>query len=262
MIKAVTPQVFIIAKTQVEINKVRDWLDTLNVSSNVSDLVYLAGKRCYLSYDVGQNLNVKQVRRNSADFIQNILQSGHGSVLEHVYYTFAIENVSRVFTAEFNRHRAGMAVSEGSMRFIRTTDLSYVMPPSLTDLATDDAATLHKKARTRAIFHNTFAYMADVQKELWELWDIDNVSDFDTKKKLTSLFRRLIGMGVATGGVWTGNIRALRHIFTMRCAPAAEEEICMVASMMLQLMMTHEPDLFADFARDDAGYWRPKFVKV
>ena len=75
------------------------------------------------------------------------------------------------------------------------------------------------------------------------------------------MFRRIVPIGVATGGVWSGNLRALRHIFTMRCSPAAEEEICLIGSLMLKKMMESEPLIFGDFHLVD-GYWTPKYIKV
>ena len=76
------------------------------------------------------------------------------------------------------------------------------------------------------------------------------------------MLRRIVPMGVATGGVWTLNVRALRHVCAMRCSAAAEEEIAVVAGMILERMMREEPSLFGDFHVDPEGYWRPVYNKV
>ena len=68
------------------------------------------------------------------------------------------------------------------------------------------------------------------------------------------MLRRIVPMGVATGGVWSFNLRALRHVFTMRCSPAAEEEILLVASMMFDKMVETEPLFFKDFYKEE-GFW-------
>ncbi|MDM8519581.1 FAD-dependent thymidylate synthase [Anaerolineales bacterium HSG6] len=267
----VEPNVFLIAKTAPDHPEMRNWLDFIGASefalppaeaATIGNLlIALAGKRCYMSYQPGLNPNVSKVRTDLAAFIDNILKVGHGSVIEHVNYTFAIENVSRVFTAEFNRHRAGLAVSEGSMRYIRFDDLAYWIPESIRDSEDDSPELREAKQKTRAVFNKAFTQMEENYQALLDIWDYESLKQFKEKKKLTSLFRRLIGMGVATGGVWTGNLRALRHIFTMRCDPAAEEEICYVASMMLERMIEAEPDVFGDFHKED-GYWKPKYMKV
>lgn len=111
--KQVKPNVFLIARAGPNHTEIRQWLDCIgatefDVPTDVSPgtlLTTLAGKRCYMSYQPGLNPNVSKVRDDPTEFIDNILRVGHGSVIEHVSYTFAIENVSRIFTAEFNRHR-------------------------------------------------------------------------------------------------------------------------------------------------------------
>src|SRR5580693_9415570 len=135
----VNTEVFNIAKTQVYRVAVQKWLDYLGANeyeipseettTDPALLIALAAKRCYMSFQPGLNPNVTKVRKDMVDYIDNILASGHGSVLEHSVYTFAIEGCSRVFTGEMNRHRAGWAISEGSMRFIRfDKDIPWWMP--------------------------------------------------------------------------------------------------------------------------------------
>lgn len=266
--KTVEPKVYLVAKT-APTGEHWQWLDDMGASDFEipsetppgTALTTLAGKRCYKSFSPELNKNLTRVRGDLSAFIENILSTGHGSVLEHVSYTFAIENVSRILTAEFNRHRAGMAVSEGSMRFIRYDDMMYWIPPSIHDKPTDSDELRDRKQQSRVIFERAFSQAEQNYQDLCQLWGINEADSFKEKKELTSLFRRVIPMGVATGGVWTGNLRALRHIFTMRCDPAAEEEICYVASMMLERMVEAEPDVFRDFEKVD-GYWKPKHRKV
>ena len=267
------PQVYLIAKTKVIEETMREWLDDLGADKfnpfdgNRTDgeqLIEAAGRRCYMSFQIGLNANVTRIREDVADYITNILKVGHGSILEHVYFTFAIENVSRVFTGEMNRHRAGMAISEGSMRFIRFDDIPYWVPASIREDPEDSVEVKKKKERTRELFAEVFAKAEDAYTELVDkIWDMDALPDFKSKKQLTSCLRRIIPMGVSTGGVWTGNVRALRHICQMRCAPSAEEEIAQVATAMLMLLQKEEPNLFADFKYDEAkGCWKAKYKKV
>jgi thymidylate synthase (FAD) len=69
-------------------------------------------------------------------------------------------------------------------------------------------------------------------------------------------------MGVATGGVWTGNLRALRHVLAVRVDAAAEEEIAYVFSLVLKRMIEEEATIFADFEQTDDGFWKPVYWKV
>jgi thymidylate synthase (FAD) len=292
-------EVFNIARTQVDRDEVRRWLDFVGVSaeyelpddgavSNPALLIALAAKRCYKSFEVnpGLNPNVTQIRKDWGEYLDNVMKVGHGSVLEHAVFTFAIENVSRVFTGEMNRHRAGWAISEGSMRFIRFSEaVPYWEPDSIKgpDVMPDDVVVEAiedmlrpgtetslpptvdgKKQLTREVFRRAFTQQRDYYAVLERIW-VDELapdSKFKQKKELTSLFRRIVGMGCATGGVWSGNVRALRHVITMRCEPAAEEEILHVFSRVAMRMREKEPMLFGDFHQDENGFWRPKYKKV
>lgn len=284
---------FNIAKTVVDKDEVKRWLAHVGAEnfeipddgavSNPALLIALAAKRCYMSFEAGLNPNVTKVRKDYVDYFDNILGSGHGSVLEHSVFTFALEGVSRVFTAEMNRHRAGWAISEGSLRFIRFGEnIPYWVPDSIAgdDVISDtdvdrlvehlgnggklpDASLEERKHLTRDVFRRCFSRQEHYYGVMERIWDMDaGDKNFSYKKKVTSMMRRIVGLGVATGGVWSGNVRALRHVLTMRCAPAAEEEILHVFSRIAKRMRDQEPLLFGDFYQDDDGYWRPKYVKV
>jgi thymidylate synthase (FAD) len=294
--------IFQISRTQVNREAVRKWLEFIGVSSefelppeelvsNPALLIAIAGKRCYKSFEPGLNPNVTKIRKDWGDYLDNILKSGHGSVLEHSVFSYAIENISRVFTGEMNRHRAGWAISEGSMRFIRFSEaVPYWEPDSIKGpdvlhgandhaLRTADLIALydtlkaertillptvdHKMHATRVLFERAFDGQRDMYKLLELIWEEELApeSKFAKKKQLTSLFRRIIGMGCATGGVWTGNVRALRHVITMRAAPEAEEEILHVFSRIAKEIVEQEPYLFGDFVETD-GFWAPKYRKV
>lgn len=289
-------KVFVLGQTALNRDQVKAWLRENGAyeyepehGTDTEVLIGLAGKRCYRSFEIGLNPNVTRVRSAWADYITHILKSGHGSVLEHATYTFGIEGVTRVFTGEMNRHRAGVAISEGSMRYIRFDDIPFWMPKSLeytedeekflsqkwNDLGIEFDGILvvkgketyeellhstYVKGKEREILFDVFNYVEEKYIQLCEIHAIETLPMHE-KKQLTSRFRRIIPMGVSTGGVWTLNIRALRHVITMRSAPEAEEEIALVASLMAKEMISRECNLFGDFEEQD-GYWVPKYRKV
>ena len=51
-------------------------------------------------------------RRQCRDTLKNIIEVGHGSVLEHATFNFILTGVSRSFTHELIRHRGGFAFSQ------------------------------------------------------------------------------------------------------------------------------------------------------
>src|SRR5690349_22693077 len=61
------------------------WYDRVR-ARGISDaelLVEFAGRRCYKSWAPGLNSNVTKVREDSGAYLENILSSKHGAVLEH-----------------------------------------------------------------------------------------------------------------------------------------------------------------------------------
>jgi thymidylate synthase (FAD) len=285
--KKVEIEVFNLSNMVINKKETERWLKfngatNFNIPKNMSDssiLCGLAAKRCYMSFEPGLNPNVNKVRQDWTEYLNNVLSQGHGSVFEHATYTWAIENVSRVFTGEMNRHRAGTAISEGSMRYIRYDDIPYWNPLSLrtnqeledlsvesgipvgyNNIETDDD--INKKNITSKVFDEVFTYIQEKYKYLVnDVWDMNNMTNFNLKKKITSCLRRIIPMGVATGGVWTINLRAIRHILATRSSEAAEEEIAYVWTLIGKKMLESEPSIFGDFKLVN-GFWSPQYKKV
>jgi len=123
------------------------------------------------------------------------------------------------------------------------------------------------QGQTRKIFEDAFIEMENTQNKLNAIWDIDGdrlktPGGFAAKKLLTSMFRRLVGMGVATGGTWTLNYRAVRHILQLRGSLHAEEEIYHVVEQMYHIVKEKEPLLFADFEEIEGKGLVPLYAKV
>lgn len=271
-------RIFNTFKTQVNKEAVKEWLDYLGADEfewpeMVEDPalnIALAAKRCYNSFQPGLNPNVTRVRKDWVDYIDNILASGHGSVLEHSSYTFAIEGITRVFTAELNRHSVGTGISEASLRYIRFEEdgIDFWMPDSLSEdsgilsngVMSSEELTKAKR-ETIAVFNSTIKTIQANYDHLVEVWRIDDMP-FSVKKKVTSMLRRIIPLGVQVGGVWTMNLRACRHMISMRHSPHAEEEICKVFTMIVKYMIEDCPHVFGDFELSEEGYYVPRHWKV
>jgi thymidylate synthase (FAD) len=206
---------------------------------------------CYRSWEPGLNPNVTRIRADQDPYLQNILASAHGSVLEHASFTFVLHNISRVATHELVRHRPGTAVSQESLRFVRLADIPFWFP----EWAQEDAELMK---RATALLE---------QMEQFQHWmaghfglDDEGVK-FGEKKHKTSFMRRFAPDGVATGLVWTANIRTLRHTIEARTDLGAEEEIRLVFGKIGELMRAEAPTLFGDYTVTD-GAWVPKWRKV
>jgi len=104
----VHPEVFLVARPQLDYEALAaylaevggsSWLERLDkghLDNDALNLAEFAGRLCYRSWEPGLNPNVTKVRSEQDAYLRNILASAHGSVLEHVSFSFALHNVSRV----------------------------------------------------------------------------------------------------------------------------------------------------------------------
>jgi thymidylate synthase (FAD) len=212
-------------------------------------LLEFAGRVCYRSWKPGLNPNVAHVRSDRGEYFANILASGHGSLLEHASWTFALRDVSRAFTHELVRHRAGSAFSQESLRYVRLADIGFRVPPALEPL------------RSRVL--SVVEQLEELQRGAAEALGLDEQGlPFAVKKEVTSALRRLAPIGLSTDIVWTANARTLRHVIELRTAPGAEEEMRLVFDDIGHVMRAEAPLLFADFVRAEDGAWVPEHHKV
>jgi thymidylate synthase (FAD) len=256
------PKVYLIAKPDInEDELVRylidvkglDWIDDVSTVNGkpawnaAQRIIEFAGRLCYRSWKPGLNPNVKRIRKDSGEYLRNIIKSGHGSVLEHVNYTFVFHDVSRVFTHELARHRAGTAISQESLRFVRLDEIPFWIP----DWAQED------EFLTWLIYKHVQQAEA-LQADLSEHFNLDDPGvPFSEKKAKTSFMRRLAPMGLSTSIVWTANVRTLRHVIAERTKAHVEEEIRLVFDKVARIMKRECPDLFFDFTcvDPDKGVW-------
>jgi thymidylate synthase (FAD) len=257
------PSVHLIARPSLDLDAVRAYLQDVGGTSWLERrlgereasqnsghlLVEFCGRVCYRSWEPGLNPNVTRIREDQHEYLGNLLSSLHGSVLEHANYTFAFRNVSRVFTHELVRHRAGSAFSQESLRYVRLTDLGFRVPPALEPIREQVVNLVEQLEEFQVTAADTLGL------------DDDGVP-FSVKKEITSALRRLAPIGLSTDIIWTANLRTLRHVIEMRTSPGAEEELRAVFNAVAETMCREVPSLFQDFSRADDGSWVPAFRKV
>ena len=107
---------------------------TLNVkiithTINPELVIATAGKLCYSPSNI-DDLMEKQTDEGIEKFVNMITSIGHGSVLEHASFTFAIEGVSRSLTHQLVRHRIA-SYSQQSQRYVKETQFDYIIPEDI-----------------------------------------------------------------------------------------------------------------------------------
>jgi thymidylate synthase (FAD) len=260
--RKVEPKVFLIGETKIIEEGLEAYLKHLGVLDWKSDapsdsekLIEVMGRLCYRSFKPGLNKNVTKIREKNSDYIANILNVKHGSVIEHPVMNFIFADVSRVFTHELVRHRSGVAISQESLRFVRLDNLGQWLP-----------TVIRENEKAVEIFNETFNHLEGLQIKLAELFSLDSEGmPFSIKKEITSALRRIAPIGLATTIGWSANPRTIRWVLEMRTHPTAEEEIRFVFGKVGEIMIKRYPNLFSDFEvimENGLPWYKPKNSKV
>lgn len=199
-----------------------------------------AGQLCYASFSPKRTMNA-----NASRYFRNIKESGHGSVLEHATFSFLFYGISRSVTHELVRHRAGMAFSQLSQRYVSGTVLRFVERPEYQD-DPELHALFEKRIDTAASDYATISEgLLARQKEGTTILSADAKTDL--RKKVQQTARSVLPNETEAPIVVTGNARAWRHVIEMRANPHAETEIRELAFRAFLCLATVDPLLFEDY---------------
>jgi thymidylate synthase (FAD) len=225
--------------------------------SDAEILCSFFAKLCYKALTLGQNTNISRTRDIASNLIA-CFDHGHGSVFEHVDFSFVISDCSRVFTHELVRHRIGTAFSQNSGRYCRLDQIPLVWDPILDPVkemwsdhlhATEDVVYLTECALGLRKAPQGYPHILpgqclkahDTEKTRWV---VDNSFDFTKRKKITSAIRRIAPNGQANEIGFTTNLRTLRHTILMRTGRHAEWEIRVVFEQIYLALKEKYPYIF------------------
>jgi thymidylate synthase (FAD) len=204
----------------------------LGESTDGERLAEFAGRLCYMSQR-------NPAGRSTREYLDNIKRQGHGSVLEHANYSVLVEGVSRSLTHELVRHRAGMAYSQLSQRYVDESEANFVVPPAIIgDAALEEAWRTQVEAAQAS-------YVALVDQLMARYgWVADKVH---RRKMAREAARGVLPNSTETKIVVTGNARAWRTVLELRGSEGAELEIRRWAVATLRMLTAAAPAFFSDF---------------
>lgn len=247
------PGVTVLSRPSVSIAGMADFLggfsQDLNFAQYLDDptplppgahLCKTAGQVCYASFGVKRTYNA-----DAARYFQNIMESGHGSVLEHANYTMLFYGISRSVTHELVRHRAGVGVSQISQRYVSGRVLRFVERPEYQGDADLHAAFEQRIDSAAAEYARIAERLMEQQKAGSEI--LSGEARTDLRKKVQQAARSVLPNETEAPIVVTANVRAWRHILEMRANPHAEVEIRELAFRAYLCLVRTEPMLFGDY---------------
>ncbi len=194
-------------------------------------LVEAAGRVCYMSFGLG--------RKTNEEYIGHLVSVGHGSVLEHAVWNFIITGVSRSFTHELIRHRAGYGYSQLSQRYVDESTADFIEPDCIADDPELHAVWLQAVHQT----HEAYKQLVEGLNRKYA-----DMTDKTLRRKLArQAARSVLPNATETKIFVTANSRALRHFIEMRANEHAEVEIRKVAVQVLKIMQVEAPSIFRDY---------------
>ena len=258
------PMIYILGFQQVDDSElkrflsdhgVENWKSDSNVGSEI--LCEIGGRVCYMSFE-------KPRPGGNSAYLNRIKESGHGSVLEHGVFNLLVTGVSRSFSHELVRHRAGVGVSQLSQRYVDESVAEYIIP---------DIIASHKELKelfTNAVEFAHESYIKLVNKLIvviiddlnvdniaWDAIEKDKYVTFlkslsvdkrtEIRKAARQAARSVLPNATETKVFLTMNIRAIRHVMEMRGSKHAEPEIRRFAIELGKLMKERAPNHFSDY---------------
>jgi len=152
--------------------------------------------------------------------LEQVMNLGHTSVIEHASFTFAISDVSRSLTHQLVRHRIA-SYAQQSQRYVNLNEPNYVTPPKIAQ---------DKKMKE--------AY----EKTMNNIW-----SEYNKLLKMgipAEDSRYILPNATCTNIIVTMNARSLLNFFELRCCQHAQWEIRQLANKMLQEVKKVAPIIF------------------
>lgn len=233
------PVVYLVGRQQTNEAEIDRFLADHDVATWSTDtsvagekLAEIAGRVCYMSF-------AKPRPGGAKAYLERILESAHGSVLEHTVFSFIITGVSRSFTHELVRHRAGFGYSQLSQRYVDESVADFVEPDCIAG-----------NAELHAVWESAVAECQAAYIKLVEglSRQFEDVPDKTLRRKLArQAARSVLPNATETKIFVTGNARAWRHFIEMRANQHAETEIRKVAVMVLEHLQNEAPLLFGDY---------------
>ncbi len=235
------PEIYVVGRQRLDDDEVRrfladhatSWQTDSEIGSEL--VVELAGRICYMSF------GDRQFRKTNADYVGNLINQGHGSVLEHAVWDLLITGVSRSLTHELVRHRAGTAFSQLSQRYVDESDADFVEPAVI---AADEG--LHA-TWLRAVESAHQAYLELVESLAQRVEAAHPELPRTQRRKMAKeAARSVLPNATETKVLFSANARALRWIMTLRGSDGAEPEIRKLAVKLARVMRREAPNLFGD----------------
>lgn len=200
-------------------------------SSDAEKLVEFSGRLCYMS-------QANLARKTTREYLDNIFQQSHGSIMENAVFVLLIEGVSRTCTHELVRHRH-FGFSQLSQRYVDESQAQFIMPPAIIG----NEILENEWIKQMVIAQQGYIDMVNSLMKKYE-----HISDKTHKRKLSrEAARSILPNATETKIVLSGSLRSWRVLLELRTSEGADMEIRRLAIECLKIFQKEAPSVFSDF---------------
>jgi len=152
--------------------------------------------------------------------IRYMVEHDFGSVLEHVYFTFELKDISVALSRELLEHRIASHTAMSTRYVSQADEMPVYIPPDIKDSLREDV-TKH--------MHRTHKLYKRIEKEV----------------SMESA-RYVLPLGLECTYVWTVNCRSLLNFLRLRLCKNAAPEIRLMATKIKKKVTEIYPEIFDD----------------
>lgn len=194
-------------------------VELLAYTPNPERVVAVAARRSYSgrsAKELWDELGDEEV----LELLDRVIRQRHLSVLEHVYFTFAVEGVSRALSHQLVRHRIASYTQQSQQR-ANERHFEFVVPPEIED---DPVLALE--------FEETMNNLGRVYQRMLD------------KGVGKGLARYVLPNACTTKLIMTMNARSLFNLIAQRTCGVEEWEFRVVAAKIHEILMMVSPNIF------------------
>ena len=231
----------------------------IQITQNPIDVMWTAARTCYSEkspieiweWKYGEEpvteescqAVVEDHQEKHWNLVKKVLDSGHQSIAEHVYFTFAIEGISRACSHQLVRHRAGIVFSQQSQRYVEIKE-DYNTINQLINNCTNENEEIAIKSNIE---------LQDITEKYFT--DNSNANCYEYGKCLLTYLERInrgqkpedarniLPNATKTNITMSVNFRELIHICNLRLCNRAQKEIRELHKLMCDAVKEVEPRL-------------------
>ena len=156
------------------------------------------------------------------DMIRMLVENDYSSALEHISFTFDLQDISIALSRELLEHRIASHTAR-STRYVEEGEFSYYVPKEF-----------EENPEMLQLYQDTMNHLSKTYRELRSM---------GATREST---RHVLPLGTYTNYIWTVNARSMINFLGLRLCIRAAPEIRELARKLYKLVVEVYPEIFED----------------